>query len=390
MPHLDGGLSGTVNPVTSADESPLSGVDLRALPKISLHDHLDGGVRPATIIELGEANGVDVPVSDPDGLADWFYTQCNAGSLVEYLKTFDLSTAVMQTEEGLVRIAREFVQDLAADGVIYGEVRWAPEQHLTRGLSLDAVVEAVQEGIELGIKDAAHSGSDIQIGQLVTAMRHADRALEIAELAVRHRERGVVGFDIAGAEAGFPASKHRLAFDYLAAELFPVTVHAGEADGIESIRSAMLDGRALRLGHGVRIAEDIFIERDDAESLYATLGPVAEWVRDRKIPLELSPQSNLQTGAIAAWGEELEDHPFDLLYQLDFAVTVNVDNRTMSDTSLTKELALLSEAFDYDLTDLETFQLNAAAATFQPLEIREALADRISEAFDEFLDDDED
>ncbi|CAH0157199.1 Adenosine deaminase [Plantibacter cousiniae] len=378
-----------MNPVTSADESPLSGVDLRALPKISLHDHLDGGVRPATIIELGEANGVDVPVSDPDGLADWFYTQCNAGSLVEYLKTFDLSTAVMQTEEGLVRIAREFVQDLAADGVIYGEVRWAPEQHLTRGLSLDAVVEAVQEGIELGIKDAAHSGSDIQIGQLITAMRHADRALEIAELAVRHRERGVVGFDIAGAEAGFPASKHRLAFDYLAAELFPVTVHAGEADGIESIRSAMLDGRALRLGHGVRIAEDIFIERDDAESLYATLGPVAEWVRDRKIPLELSPQSNLQTGAIAAWGEELEDHPFDLLYQLDFAVTVNVDNRTMSDTSLTKELALLSEAFDYDLTDLETFQLNAAAATFQPLEIREALADRISEAFDEFLDDDD-
>ena len=390
MPHLDGGLSGTVNPVTSADESPLSGVDVSALPKISLHDHLDGGVRPATIIELGEANGVDVPVSDPDGLADWFYTQCNAGSLVEYLKTFDLSTAVMQTEEGLVRIAREFVQDLAADGVIYGEVRWAPEQHLTRGLTLDAVVEAVQEGIELGIKDAAHSGSDIQIGQLVTAMRHADRALEIAELAVRHRERGVVGFDIAGAEAGFPASKQRLAFDYLAAELFPVTVHAGEADGIESIRSAMLDGRALRLGHGVRIAEDIFIERDDAESLYATLGPVAEWVRDRKIPLELSPQSNLQTGAIAAWGEELEDHPFDLLYQLDFAVTVNVDNRTMSDTSLTKELALLSEAFDYDLTDLETFQLNAAAATFQPLEIREALADRISEAFDEFLDDDED
>lgn len=379
-----------MNPVTSADESPLSGVDVRALPKISLHDHLDGGVRPATIIELAEAIGVDVPVSDPDGLADWFYTQCNAGSLVEYLKTFDLSTAVMQTEEGLVRIAREFVQDLAADGVIYGEVRWAPEQHLTRGLSLDAVVEAVQEGIELGIKDATHSGSEIQIGQLVTAMRHADRGLEIAELAVRHRERGVVGFDIAGAEAGFPASKQRLAFDYLAAELFPVTVHAGEADGVESIRSALLDGRALRLGHGVRLAEDIVIERDDAESLYATLGPVAEWVRDRKIPLELSPQSNLQTGAIAAWGEELEDHPFDLLYQLDFAVTVNVDNRTMSDTSLTKELTLLAEVFDYDLTDLETFQLNAAAATFQPLEIREALADRISEAFDEFLDDDED
>lgn len=376
--------------MTSADESPLSGIDFRSLPKISLHDHLDGGVRPGTIIELAEPLGVDVPVGDPEGLADWFYAQCNAGSLVEYLKTFDLTIAVMQTHEGLVRVAREFVQDLAADGVIYGEVRWAPEQHLTRGMSLDAVVEAVQEGIELGIQDAAHSGSDIQIGQLVTAMRHADRGLEIAELAVRHRERGVVGFDIAGAEAGFPASKHRLAFDYLAAELFPVTAHAGEADGIESIRGALLDGRALRLGHGVRIAEDIFIERDDAESLYATLGPVAEWVRDRKIPLELSPQSNLQTGAIAAWGDDLEDHPFDLLYQLDFTVTVNVDNRTMSDTSLTKELSLLTETFDYDLTDLETFQLNAASATFQPLEIREALADRITEAFDEALGDDED
>lgn len=379
-----------MKPVTSADESILSGIDFRALPKISLHDHLDGGVRPATIIELADPLGVEVPVADADGLADWFYAQCNAGSLVEYLKTFDLTIAVMQTREGLVRVAREFVQDLAADGVIYGEVRWAPEQHLTRGLSLDDVVEAVQEGIQQGIQEAAHAGSDIEIGQLITAMRHADRGLEIAELAVRHRERGVAGFDIAGAEAGFPASKHRLAFDYLAAELFPVTVHAGEADGIESIRSALLDGRALRLGHGVRIAEDIFIERDDAESLYATLGPVAEWVRDRKIPLELSPQSNLQTGAIAAWGDDLEDHPFDLLYQLDFNVTVNVDNRTMSDTSLTKELSLLAETFDYDLTDLETFQLNAAAASFQPLEVREALADRVTEAFDEALGDDED
>ncbi|MGG7509566.1 adenosine deaminase [Plantibacter sp. YIM 135249] len=381
--------------MTTADENPLSGVDLRALPKISLHDHLDGGVRPSTIIELAEAVGVDVPVSDAEGLADWFYAQCNAGSLVEYLKTFDLTIAVMQTKEGLARVAREFVQDLAADGVIYGEVRWAPEQHLQRGLSLDEVVEAVQEGIEQGIEDAAATGADIQIGQLVTAMRHADRSLEIAELAVRHRDRGVVGFDIAGAEFGFPASKHRAAFDYLAAQFFPVTVHAGEADGVESIRSAIFDGRTLRLGHGVRIAEDITVERERDDSMYATLGPVAEWVRDREIPLELSPQSNLQTGAITAWGTELGDHPFDLLYQLGFNVTVNVDNRTMSRTSLTKELELLAAAFDYDLADLEAFQLNAASAVFQPLEVREALADRISDGFEEAFvdgleDDDED
>ncbi|MFZ4893202.1 adenosine deaminase [Plantibacter sp. Mn2098] len=369
--------------MTTADENPLSGIDLRTLPKISLHDHLDGGVRPATILELAEPLGIEVPVADADGLAEWFYAQCNAGSLVEYLKTFDLTIEIMQTEEGLARVAREFVQDLAADGVIYGEVRWAPEQHLTRGLSLDAVVEAVQAGINEGIEDAARGGHDIQIGQLVTAMRHADRSLEIAELAVRHRDRGVAGFDIAGAELGFPASKHRLAFDYLASSFFPVTVHAGEADGLESIKSALFDGRALRLGHGVRIAEDVTLERDRDDALYATLGPVAEWVRDREIPLELSPQSNLQTGAITEWGTELGDHPFDLLYQLGFNVTVNVDNRTMSDTSLTKELTLLAETFDYELADLETFQLNAAAAVFQPLEVREELADRISDAFED-------
>ncbi|WP_240665967.1 adenosine deaminase [Agromyces sp. LHK192] len=359
------------------------GADIGALPKVSLHDHLDGGLRPRTLIELGDEIGLDLPSTDADGLAEWFAEKSDSGSLVEYLKTFDLTTSVMQTREGLVRVAREFVQDLAADGVVYGEVRWAPEQHLTRGLSLDETVEAVQEGIDQGIDDVRHQGRRIRVGQLVTAMRHADRGLEIAELAVRHRERGVVGFDIAGAEAGFPASRHRTAFDYLAGKFLPVTVHAGEADGLESIRSALVDGRALRLGHGVRLAEDLVIERQDDENTYVSLGPVAQWVRDREIALETSPSSNLQTGAIAAWGEELVDHPFDLLYQLGFRVTVNTDNRLQSSTSLTRELWLLADAFGYDLDDLEVFQLNAAGAAFLPLDDREELAELIEDGFDE-------
>ena len=360
---------------------PGGGTSINTLPKISLHDHLDGGLRPQSIIELADSIGFVLPTTDADALGEWFSDQSNAGSLVEYLKTFDVTTAVMQTREGLSRVAREFVEDLADDGVIYGEIRWAPEQHLAHGLTLNEVVEAVQDGIEAGIENVEQSGRSIRIGQLITAMRHANRGLEIAELAVRYRFDGVVGFDIAGAEAGFPAGNHRAAFDLLAREFMPVTVHAGEADGLDSIRGALFDGRALRLGHGVRLAEDVTIERQDDDNTFVTLGPVAQWVRDREITLELSPSSNLQTGAVAAWGEELFDHPFDLLYQLGFKVTVNTDNRLMSDTTLTQELALLSDAFGYDLGDLETFQLNAAHAAFLPLEDREELVEAIEAGF---------
>jgi len=362
-------------------DAKLQGVSLRSLPKVSLHDHLDGAVRPQTIIELAGDIGLDVPSTDADDLADWFEGQSDSGSLVEYLKTFDLTTAVMQTREGLRRVAKEFVEDLAADGVIYGEVRWAPEQHLASGLSLEETVEAVQEGIEAGEEAAESRGHDIRVGQLVTAMRHTDRSLEIAKLAVAFRGRGAVGFDIAGPEDGFPPSNHRAAFDYLASEFFPVTVHAGEAAGLDSIRSALLDGRALRLGHGVRIAEDLEVVSTRGEEVQVRFGDLARWVRDREIPLELSPSSNLQTGAIASWGTGLEDHPFDLLYQLGFSVTVNVDNRTMSRTSLTRELSLLAETFDYTLEDLEAFQLNAAAGAFLSVEEREELIELIAEGF---------
>jgi adenosine deaminase len=357
---------------------PDGGAVINNLPKISLHDHLDGGLRPQTIIELAEVAGVNLPTTDPAELADWFAQKSNSGSLVEYLKTFDVTTAVMQTAAGLERVAQDFVEDLAADGVIYGEVRWAPEQHLTAGLTLDQAVEAVQRGLEAG-EDAV--GGTVRVGQLVTAMRHADRAREIAELAVRHRDRGVVGFDIAGAEDGFPPSNHREAFDYLAESFLPVTVHAGEAAGLDSIRSALFDGRALRLGHGVRIFEDITLDFAADGTANASLGPVATWVRDREIPLELSPSSNLQTGAIAAWGDDIADHPFDILYQLGFRVTVNTDNRLMSGTSLSKELALLAGTFGYALDDLAEFQMNAALGSFLPLEDREALIDTIAAAY---------
>ncbi|MFT4221190.1 MAG: adenosine deaminase [Microbacterium sp.] len=362
-------------------DTRVQGVSLRGLPKVSLHDHLDGGVRPATVLELGDAAGVALPAHDEASLADWFRSQCDSGTLVEYLKTFDLTIAVMQTADGLRRVAREFVEDLAADGVVYGEARWAPEQHVHGGLSLEETVEAVQTGIEEGESAVERSGRSIRVGQLVTAMRHTDRSLEIAKLAVAFRDRGAVGFDIAGPEDGFPPSQHRAAFDYLAAHFFPATVHAGEAAGLASIRSALLDGRALRLGHGVRIAEDLEVVERSGDEVQVRLGDLARWVRDREVPLELSPSSNLQTEAITAWGTTMEDHPFDLLYQLGFAVTVNVDNRTMSRTSLTRELSLLVDAFGYDLDDLEEFQLNAAAGAFLPVEEREELIDIISDGF---------
>ena len=370
-------------PFDEGDFTLRDGTNIRALPKVSLHDHLDGGLRAQTIIELADEIGLELPATNAPELSNWFADQSDSGSLVEYLKTFDVTTAVMQTSHGLRRVARDFVNDLGADGVVYGEVRWAPEQHLKRGLSLDDAVNAVQAGINEGIDDVRSHGKRIRVGQLVSAMRHAGNGLEIAKLAVRHREQGVVGFDIAGPEDGFPPTNLQEAFDYLMSERFPATVHAGEAAGLDSIESAIFDAHALRLGHGVRIAEDIDLEGEDDDGTYVSLGRLAQWVRDRRIPLELSPSSNLQTGAITAWGENIEDHPFDLLYQLGFTVTVNTDNRLMSATSVSRELTLLTDTFDYDLADLETFQLNAAEGAFLPIEDREELAEIVSEGFDE-------
>ncbi|RZU62124.1 adenosine deaminase [Zhihengliuella halotolerans] len=364
--------------------------DFRTLPKVSLHDHLDGGLRPATIIELAAEIGHELPATEAEELGRWFFESADSGSLERYLETFDHTVAVMQTREALTRVAREFVEDLVADGVIYGEVRWAPEQHLREGLSLDDAVEAVQAGLEAGMADAESAGTPIQVGQIITAMRHAERSTEIAQLALRHRSRGVVGFDIAGAENGFPPSRHAEAFTLLAENMFPATVHAGEAAGLDSIREALVTGHATRLGHGVRVAEDIEIEfggvDDDGEPVdestgLVSLGPVANWVRDRGIALEVCPSSNLQTGAIAEFGDSIESHPIDLLYQTGFNVTINTDNRLMSGVGLSDEFELLVEAFDYDLDDFLELTLNAAEAAFLPLEEREVLVDYVNQAY---------
>ena len=355
------------------------GIDAVAIPKVSLHDHLDGALRPETILELADAAGVEVPADDADALADWFVDSANSGSLTEYLETFSVTSSVLQTADSLERAAREYVLDLADDGVVYGEVRWAPEQHLEKGLTLDEAVAAVRRGLEDGMDE---TDDDVRVQQLLCGMRQGQRVDEIARLAVRHRARGVAGFDIAGPEDGFAPSRFAGAFEYLAQEFMPVTVHAGEAAGLDSIREALTVGRALRLGHGVRIAEDIEVA-DDSDALQVMLGQTAEWVKDRGIALELSVTSNLGTGAIEQWGDEVHAHPIDLLFQLGFKVTVNTDNRLQSGTTLSRELSILSDAFGYDLIDHETLQLNAAAAAFLPVDERNELADIIADGFDD-------
>jgi Adenosine deaminase len=241
-------------------------VDFKKLPKISLHDHLDGGLRPQTILEIADEIGYQLPEKDEHGLATWFYQSSNSGSLERYLTTFDHTLAVMQKPEHLRRIATEAVLDLHEDGVIYAELRWAPEQNQHAGLSLQEAVDAVQDGLEEGMQLVEAMGGFIRTGQIICAMRQGSRSLEIAELAVANRNDGVVGFDIAGPEKGFPASLHKVAFDYLASELMPVTVHAGEADGLDSIKDALVSGRALRIGHGINLIEDVMLTRTEGDT----------------------------------------------------------------------------------------------------------------------------
>jgi adenosine deaminase len=339
--------------------------EIVSAPKVLLHDHLDGGLRPATIIELAADIGHELPATDPDELGKWFVDAANSGSLERYLQTFDHTVAVMQTREGLVRVAAECAEDLAADGVVYAEVRYAPEQHLDGGLSLEQVVEAVEEGFRLGESRAAAAGHPIRIATLLTAMRTAARSHEIAELVVRYRDAGVVGFDIAGAEAGFPPTRHLDAFEYLRRENAHFTIHAGEAFGLPSIWEALQWCGCDRLGHGVRIIDDITVEPDGE----VTLGRLAAYVRDRRVPLEMCPSSNIQTGA----ADSISQHPIGLLTRLRFRVTVNTDNRLMSATSASRELELLAEAFGYDLDDLRWFTVNAMKSAFVPFDERLAL-----------------
>ncbi|MFJ5706153.1 MULTISPECIES: adenosine deaminase [unclassified Streptomyces] len=339
---------------------------IRRAPKVLLHDHLDGGLRPGTIIELAREQGYSkLPETEPDKLGVWFREAADSGSLERYLETFAHTCAVMQTREALFRVAAECAVDLAEDGVVYAEVRYAPEQHLEAGLTLEQVVEAVNEGFREGERRARAAGHRIRVGALLTAMRHAARALEIAELANRYRDDGVVGFDIAGAEAGFPPTRHLDAFEYLKRENNHFTIHAGEAFGLPSIWQALQWCGADRLGHGVRIIDDIEVG-DDGE---VRLGRLAAYVRDKRIPLEMCPTSNLQTGAAASYAE----HPIGLLRKLHFRATVNTDNRLMSGTSMSREFELLVDAFDYTLDDIQWFTVNAMKSAFIPFDERLAM-----------------
>ncbi|GEE01980.1 adenosine deaminase [Gordonia spumicola] len=336
----------------------------RRVPKVLLHDHLDGGLRPSTVLDLARETGYDaLPADDADTLATWFATAANSGSLETYLETFAHTVGVMQTTSALRRVARECVEDLAADGVVYAEVRFAPELHTERGLTLDEVMDAVLAGFAEGSRDRP-----IVVRCLVTAMRHAARSREIADLVVTYRDRGVVGFDIAGAEAGFPPSRHLAAFDYLRGECAHFTIHAGEAFGLPSIHEAIAFCGAERLGHGVRVMDDVTLTEAGAD-----LGLVAAYVRDKRIPLELCPSSNVQTGAVSS----LAEHPFDILARLRFRVTVNTDNRLMSDTTMSREFMLLHRQFGYGWADFQRFTVNAMKSAFLPFDERIALIDDV-------------
>ena len=342
--------------------------DIVKAPKALLHDHLDGGLRPATVVELavgGRARAADHRPGRAGRLVR--RPRPTPGSLERYLETFAHTVAVMQTAEALHRVAAECAEDLAADGVVYAEVRYAPEQHLDRGLTLDQVVEAVAGRVRGGARGGGRGRArQIRVGTLLTAMRHAARSQEIAELAVRYRDAGVVGFDIAGAEAGFPPTRHLDAFEYLQRENCHFTIHAGEAFGLPSIWQAIQWCGADRLGHGVRIVDDI-------TGPEPVLGRLAAYVRDKRIPLELCPSSNVQTGAVAS----IAEHPIGLLRDLRFRVTVNTDNRLMSGTSMSREMALLVDAFGYGWSELQWFTVNAMKSAFIPFDERLAIINEI-------------
>jgi adenosine deaminase len=336
---------------------------IRQAPKALLHDHLDGGLRPATVVDLAREFGYDgLPTTDVDDLAVWFRRGADRKSLELYLETFAHTVAVLQERDAIVRVAAECAEDLAADGVVYAEVRYAPELSTEKGLTLDEVVEANLEGFRIGSERAAAAGRPIVMRVLVTAMRQAARSVEVAQCAVRWRDAGVVGFDIAGPEAGYRPTRHIEAFDHIRHENFHITIHAGEGFGLPSIWEALQFCGAERLGHGVRIVDDITVLDDGSVSL----GRLAAFVRDRRVPLEMCPTSNVHSGAAPS----IEEHPIDLLRRLRFRVTVNTDNRLMSNVTLSGELKTLDEAFGIGLGEMEWLTINAMKSAFAPFDER--------------------
>lgn len=332
----------------------VAALDFRKLPKVLLHEHLDGGVRPRTVVELAKESGYrGLPTEDPGELASWFHRGAQRGSLPEYLEGFMHTCGVMQSREALERVAYEFLEDMCEDGVVYAEVRFAPLLHTEGGMDQDGVVAAVLEGLRRGEKDFG-----VKWGLIICALRHLDSALEAAELAIRWRDAGVVGFDLAGGESGFPPKKHIEAFHAIQRANFNITIHAGEAFGLESIWQALQYCGAHRLGHATRLRDDIQTGEDGRPQL----GTLAQYILDHRIPLEMCLYSNLHTGACT----DLAEHPFGLFFKNGFRVCLNTDDRLMSDTTLTKETILAAELFDLNLADLEKLAMNAAKSAFAP------------------------
>jgi adenosine deaminase len=343
---------------------------IKTLPKAVLHDHLDGGLRPSTLAELAAETGYrNLPTSDPTELAKWIRDACDSGSLETYLETFQHTVGVMQSFATIERVAYECAVDHANDGVVYAEIRFAPELHQANGLSLDEIVDAVVTGFARGEKDMAAAGKPIVVRTLLTAMRTAARSTEIAELAIRWRNRGVVGFDIAGKEAGYPPSRHLDAFDEIHRANFHMTIHAGEAFGLPSIWEAVQVCGADRLGHGVRIIDDIKLAADGTYEM----GELAHYVRDKRVPLELCPVSNVHTGA----AKSIAEHPITTLTKLGFRATVNTDNRLMSQTSMSNEMYLLHTEAGFTLEQLRWLTINAMKSAFIPFDQRLAIINDI-------------
>jgi adenosine deaminase len=331
---------------------------LKSLPKVLLHEHLDGVLRPKTVIELAKsAKYAQLPTEDPEELARWFHQGANQGSLPKYLEGFAHTIAVMETEEALERVAYEQAEDLSRDGVVYFETRFAPIFHTRKGLSHQQVVSAVLKGLEQGRKDFG-----ISSGLIICAMRNMDVSLEMAELAVDFRERGVVGFDLAGEEGGYPPKKHVEAFHYIQRQNFNITIHAGEGFGKESIWQAIQYCGAHRIGHGTRLIDDIAL----ADGKAVKLGDLAQYVLDKRIPLEICLLSNVHTGATRS----LSEHPFKIFYQEKFRVTLNTDNRSMSNTTMTKEFEAAKDTFGLSLEDFEKITINAMKSAFLPYDQR--------------------
>jgi adenosine deaminase len=338
---------------------------IEKLPKTDLHVHLDGSLRLSTILELADQERIELPAHDEDGLRKAMNLGKHCESLVEYLKAFDVTLRVMQTADSLTRIAYELAEDAAKENVRYMEVRYAPMLHTQRGLKLTAVVEAVLEGLR-----AAQERFGIESAVIICGIRNVspESSLEMAELAVAYKGRGVVGFDLAGAEYDNPAKHHKKAFQLVRDNNINVTIHAGEAYGPESIAQAIHVCGAHRIGHGCRLREN---------------GDLLHYVNDHRIALECCPSSNVQTSAI----RDLASHPIKLYKALGLRVTVNTDNRLVTDTTVSKELWLCHTQLGFTMADLKAVVLSGFKSAFLPFHVKQQYLRKVSEELKCFQDD---